>query len=88
MINIVFTGDIDWSSMGVTKAQIQGTKIKVMEDMRLGELRLCKICLDKDRRVTLIPCGHFISCVECAQSLKECPVCRTNITSFQKTYLS
>ena len=43
--------------IGVTKPNIHGAKIKEMEQMRLGELKICKICLDNDRRNKLIPCS-------------------------------
>ena len=42
---------------------------------------LCRICLDRPRRMLLMPCGHFHFCVECASSLKECPICRRAVES-------
>lgn len=46
----------------------------------------CRICLDNDVEVTLIPCGHFCLCQSCTFGLKECPICRKNIESVQRTY--
>ena len=43
----------------------------------------CVICLDAKRSVVLLPCGHQVLCVACAEKLKndECPLCRQAITS-------
>lgn len=46
----------------------------------------CRICLDNDVEVTLIPCGHFCLCQSCTFGLKECPLCRREIESIQRTY--
>lgn len=58
------------------------------EVRRLREARLCKICMDKEVGVVLLPCGHLVTCVLCASSLPRCPVCRENIKATVKTYLS
>ena len=48
----------------------------------------CKVCMDKKLEVVFIPCGHFVCCSSCAQSLSKCPYCRKVISSAVKTYLS
>lgn len=55
---------------------------------RLREARLCKICMDKEVGVVLLPCGHLVTCVLCAASLPRCPVCRENIKATVRTFLS
>jgi len=40
---------------------------------------ICKICLDQPASVTLIPCGHFLTCTSCLPNLINCPVCRAHI---------
>lgn len=37
----------------------------------------CRICLQADVGVTLIPCGHSV-CEECSASLDRCPFCRSS----------
>ena len=54
----------------------------------MKEQRLCKICMDKDIGVVFLPCGHLICCVQCAPSLKDCPLCRQQIQGTVKTYMS
>lgn len=43
----------------------------------------CVVCLDRQRKVTIAPCGHLVCCLECFQSLpkKECPLCNGAIQS-------
>merc|ERR1719158_172597 len=58
------------------------------ENARLKEQRTCKICMDSEVGVVFLPCGHLCSCVLCAPSLRDCPVCRTNIQGTVRTFLS
>ena len=58
------------------------------ENQRLKEAQTCKICMDKQIGVVFLPCGHFICCVVCAPSLKDCPYCRQSIHGTVKTYVS
>ena len=48
----------------------------------------CKVCLDRRMEVVFVPCGHFVCCSSCSQSLHKCPYCRKPITTALKTYLS
>lgn len=36
------------------------------EIRRLKEARLCKVCLDEEVSIAYIPCGHIVTCVQCA----------------------
>jgi len=58
------------------------------ENARLKEQRTCKICMDGEVGVVFLPCGHLCSCVLCAPSLRDCPVCRTTIQGTVRTFLS
>ncbi|KAG8229322.1 hypothetical protein J437_LFUL007130 [Ladona fulva] len=58
------------------------------ENRRYRESHLCKVCLDNEVGVVFLPCGHLVSCVHCAPSLKDCPVCRRSIGACVRTYLS
>jgi len=46
----------------------------------------CIICLENERCVALIPCGHLCLCRECSGTQKKCPVCRTPIQDLLRTY--
>ncbi len=58
------------------------------ENRRLLDEKLCKICADREVGVVFVPCGHFACCVVCAPSFAHCPVCRTDIQSAVRTFLS
>uniref|UniRef100_A0A131XUQ0 Putative inhibitor of apoptosis protein 1 and 2 iap1 iap2 n=2 Tax=Ixodes ricinus TaxID=34613 RepID=A0A131XUQ0_IXORI len=59
-----------------------------LENLRLKEQRLCKICLDAEVGVVFLPCGHLVACPACAASIKDCPVCRKTIVGAVRTFLS
>jgi len=59
-----------------------------LENRRLKDQRTCKICMDHEIGVVFLPCGHLISCVQCAPALKDCPLCRQPIHGTVKTYMS
>lgn len=49
---------------------------------------LCKICMDNKINVVLLPCGHLVSCIQCASALNKCPICRVSLQSYVRTYLA
>ncbi|XP_042321080.1 baculoviral IAP repeat-containing protein 7 [Sceloporus undulatus] len=55
---------------------------------RLQEERMCKVCMDKDVSIVLVPCGHLVVCSECAPNLRHCPICRGVIRDSMKAFLS
>mmetsp|Transcript_2193 Transcript_2193/g.7882 ORF Transcript_2193/g.7882 Transcript_2193/m.7882 type:complete len:293 (+) Transcript_2193:52-930(+) len=40
------------------------------------DYRLCKVCLDAESCVLLLPCKHLCLCESCVASLRSCPLCR------------
>ncbi|KAG8040581.1 hypothetical protein G9C98_002577 [Cotesia typhae] len=58
------------------------------ENRRLREARLCKICMDREVSVVFLPCGHLATCVQCAPSLTDCPMCRQEIRATVRTFLA
>ena len=52
----------------------------------------CIVCMAADKEAIYIPCGHFCTCMECAENIKKgagkgtgtgsgtCPICRAKIT--------
>ena len=39
----------------------------------------CKVCLDAPMNTVFLPCGHFLTCKECADKLRDCSICRATI---------
>ena len=58
------------------------------ENRKLKEDRLCKICLDKDKQIIFVPCGHYVACLDCGLGFEKCPVCRAKIVSIVKTFMA
>lgn len=58
------------------------------ENRRLKEARLCKICMDSEVEIVLLPCGHLVTCINCSHSLADCPLCRQAIRATVRTFLS
>ena len=51
-----------------------------------AEEQTCAICLDRPPNVTFVPCGHKMTCEQCAAEVRECPGCRAPILHRQRTY--
>jgi hypothetical protein len=47
----------------------------------------CVLCLEEEKRLACIPCGHLATCVPCGHSLRSCPICRRGIDAFIRIYL-
>lgn len=58
------------------------------ENKRLKDARECKICMSDEVGVVFCPCGHLVSCVQCAPAVVKCPVCRALIKGRVRTFLS
>jgi serine/threonine protein kinase len=43
------------------------------------EAYLCVVCEDAQKSVLLLPCKHICMCEGCAEGVRDCPICRTNI---------
>ena len=56
------------------------------ENEQLEEETLCKVCLDKSRSRTFLPCRHFVACEDCTNKIRNCPICRRKIIALVKTY--
>lgn len=58
------------------------------EQLRLQEERMCKVCMDREVSVVFVPCGHLVTCGECASNLRLCPICRAVIRESVRTFMS
>lgn len=49
----------------------------------------CVVCLENEKRLAMVPCGHRCLCFACAKQLQKpykCPVCRAAITSALRVF--
>jgi Zinc finger, C3HC4 type (RING finger) len=49
---------------------------------------MCIICMNQDREICFIPCGHVSCCPECSSKLDKCCSCRASIQHKQKIFIS
>ena len=61
-------------------------ELAALGGFRSAEEETCVICMDRSPNVTLVPCGHRITCEQCAERVRECPNCRAPITLRQRTF--
>ena len=57
------------------------------KDKMMRDAHTCQICMDQEIGKMLLPCGHVISCENCAPMLKNCPMCRKPVKRTVKAYL-
>lgn len=54
------------------------------ENSRLRDEQSCKVCLESLADIVFLPCGHMVSCGQCASALRKCPLCRKAINGYVK----
>lgn len=48
----------------------------------------CSVCLEEERNIVFVPCGHMCCCDYCAKRCGNiCPVCRQPVALIQKIYV-
>jgi Zinc finger, C3HC4 type (RING finger) len=43
----------------------------------------CNICFERQMDCVLIPCGHQVCCIECAQQVRSCPICKVECSALR-----
>ena len=81
------------SNLATTKKTLETASERVQREVLRRELaetqaeeQTCAICLDRPPNVTFVPCGHKMTCEQCAAEVGECPGCRAPILHRQRTY--
>ena len=49
---------------------------------------ICKICLNEDSNILLLPCHHISTCISCTLCTTFCPICRCQIEHVIKVYFA
>ena len=66
----------------------QDPKAIKRENEELKEQTLCKVCLDNTVSIVFLPCGHLVTCADCAPAMRKCPICRALVKGTVRTYMS
>ena len=82
------------SDLATTKRTLETASERVQREVMRRELaavpsaeeQTCAICLDRPPNVTFVPCGHKMTCEQCAERVRECPSCRAPIRLRQRTF--
>ena len=79
--------------LATTKTTLETASERVQREVMRRELpvpraeeQTCAICLDRPPNVTFVPCGHKMTCEQCAARVTECPSCRRPIQLRQRTF--
>ena len=51
-------------------------------------LLTCIICMEARVGCTFVPCGHLVTCANCACNCAQCPLCRSPVHGAVKTYFN
>jgi len=45
-----------------------------------GEVMTCTVCMDERIQTVFLECGHLACCKNCSSKLRDCPICRQQIS--------
>ena len=78
--------------LATTKQTLETASERVQREVMRREItavpeeQTCAICYDRPPNMTFVPCGHKMTCEQCAERVRECPNCRAPIRVRQRTY--
>ncbi|XP_065927044.1 baculoviral IAP repeat-containing protein 2 isoform X2 [Magallana gigas] len=67
---------------------LEDTRSLMEENKKLRDLRMCKICMENDASIAMLPCGHLCCCADCAPAMRKCPICRQFVKGTVRTWLA
>ncbi|XP_055881233.1 baculoviral IAP repeat-containing protein 7-A-like [Biomphalaria glabrata] len=87
--------DLVLTSRLMTSLREPNSSVEDLENIRrlketnnvLRQQTACKICMDKEVEIVFLPCGHLVSCTECAAAMKDCPVCRKHVKGTVRAFV-
>ena len=73
---------------GYTSIEMKVVEVLKEENKRLKDENSCRICYVFESNIVFLPCGHLVTCPQCASAVTTCPVCRTPITQTIRIFKS
>lgn len=68
------------------KQELQDQKGAAQDGGSIAADRDCVICLDGEANCLFLNCGHIKCCMDCAQYVEECPMCRVKLEDRRQKY--
>nr|XP_022288749.1 putative inhibitor of apoptosis [Crassostrea virginica]XP_022288750.1 putative inhibitor of apoptosis [Crassostrea virginica]XP_022288751.1 putative inhibitor of apoptosis [Crassostrea virginica]XP_022288752.1 putative inhibitor of apoptosis [Crassostrea virginica]XP_022288753.1 putative inhibitor of apoptosis [Crassostrea virginica]XP_022288754.1 putative inhibitor of apoptosis [Crassostrea virginica] len=73
---------------GTSGAEQEITQSLLEENRQLKDLMICKICMENEASIAMLPCGHLCCCTDCAPAMRKCPICRQFVKGTVRTWLA
>ena len=77
-----------WSLFLLFFISTEITQSLLEENRQLKELMICKICMENEASIAMLPCGHLCCCTDCAPAMRKCPICRQFVKGTVRTWLA
>lgn len=58
------------------------------ENRELQDMTICKVCMVEKVNIVFLPCGHIVTCAECAPAMRKCPMCRKMVMGTIRAFMS
>ncbi|XP_048239004.1 baculoviral IAP repeat-containing protein 2-like [Haliotis rufescens] len=73
----------------ICKPKALSKKLKLLkaENRRLKEQSTCRVCKNNAVSILFLPCGHLVTCSDCAEKVHECVMCGKTILGTVKTFI-
>ena len=73
---------------GKVERKVEGKNEEPAKKKQRVDVDMCRICFQHNINTCLVPCGHVVACLSCAERLGDepCPICKQPVAFVQKTY--
>lgn len=68
--------------------EVQEMKIESRIEPTESRNPCCKICLDEQLSMVMLPCSHMFSCYKCGVNFSDCAICRKPIKASVRAYIA
>ena len=73
------TFDFEEIKKYINSLSLEDKKIKPITIFGDDDNSECVICISEIKDTIFSPCGHYMTCKNCASQCKKCPICRSDI---------
>lgn len=76
----------------INKLSVEDRELTILRVMKaeigiLKAWKLCELCRKKPKECVILPCGHYILCATCVDSINRCSKCDSVIKASAVAYL-